>query len=344
MKSGKAPVNVLKRSVLRQLKNKRSEIANSAGLGADCAIFEPLPEGQMVTCVQEGVVELRCENDLAEAEREDPSVMPMRRIFQKCANNLAAAGAEPVAAELVIFLPESVEEPELKALMMEAEGTAAELNIQIIGGQTRISSAVRQPLATVTGYGIRKAEAGQAGARKKLAGQDIILTKWIGLEGTADLAARNQEKLLTRYPAYLVEEAAAFDRYYSILPEAATAVKSGGCTMHDASEGGVFAGLWEMAEGAGVGLTIDMKKLPLRQETVEVCEFCNVNPYELRSGGCLIIASPEGNAVVEALRAEGIPATIVGRFTDSNDRLILNEDETRYMDRPQRDEIYKEAE
>lgn len=138
-----------------------------------------------------------------------------------------------------------------------------------------------------------------------------------------------------------MEEAAAFDRYYSILPEAATAVKSGGCTMHDVSEGGVFAALWEMAEGAGVGLTIDMKKLPLRQETVEVCEFCNVNPYELRSGGSLIIASPEGTAVVEALAAEGIPAVIVGRFTDSNERLILNEDEVRYMDRPQRDEIYK---
>ena len=344
MKSGKVPVNVLKRSVLRQLKSKRSEIANSADLGADCAIFQPLSEGQMVTCVQEGVVELRCENDLAEAEREDLSVMPMRRLFQKCANNLATAGAEPVAAELVIFLPESVEEPELKALVAEAERAAAEINIQIIGGQTRVSSAVRQPIATVTGYGICKSEATQMDARKKLAGQDIIITKWIGLEGTADLATRNQEKLLARYPAYLVEEAAAFDRYYSILPEAATAVKSGGCTMHDASEGGIFAGLWEMAEGAGVGLTIDMKKLPLRQETVEVCEYCNVNPYELRSGGSLIIASPEGTAVVEALQAEGIPATIVGRFTDSNDRLILNEDETRYMDRPQRDEIYKEAE
>ena len=341
MNSGKVPVNVLKRSVLRQLKNKRSEIANSAGLGADCAIFEPFSEGQLVTCVQEGVVELCCENDLAEAEGEDPSVMPMRRFFQKCANNLATAGAEPVAAELVIFLPESVEEPELKALMSEAEGIAAELNIQIIGGQTRVSSAVRQPLATVTGYGIRKTGEVQMDVRKKLAGQDIIITKWIGLEGTADLAARNQEELLTRYPAYLVEEAAAFDRYYSILPEAATAVKSGGCTMHDISEGGVFAALWEMAEGAGVGLTIDMKKLPLRQETVEVCEFCNVNPYELRSGGSLIIASPEGTAVVEALAAEGIPAVIVGRFTDSNDRLILNEDEVRYMDRPQRDEIYK---
>ena len=356
MNSGKVPVNVLKRSVLRQLKNKRTEIANSAGLGADCAVFAPFSKGQLVTCVQEGVVELQCENDLAEAEREDLSVMPMRRIFQKCANNLAAAGAEPVAAELVIFLPETVEEPELKALMEEAEKAATDLNIQIIGGQTRVSSAVRQPIATATGYGIlSEAAVTQVSAGKNLAGQDIIITKWIGLEGTADLATRNRENLLERYPAYLVEEAAAFDRYYSILPEAAThlelykafpeigasAVKSGGCTMHDVSEGGVFAALWEMAEGAGVGLTIDMKKLPLRQETVEVCEFCNVNPYELRSGGSLIIASPEGTAVVEALAAEGIPAVIVGRFTDSNERLILNEDEVRYMDRPQRDEIYK---
>ena len=154
MNSGKVPVNVLKRSVLRQLKNKRTEIANSAGLGADCAVFAPFSKGQMVTCVQEGVVELQCENDLAEAEREDLSVMPMRRIFQKCANNLAAAGAEPVAAELVIFLPETVEEPELKALMEEAEKAATDLNIQIIGGQTRVSSAVRQPIAKATGYGI----------------------------------------------------------------------------------------------------------------------------------------------------------------------------------------------
>ena len=154
MNSGKVPVNVLKRSVLRQLKNKRTEIANSAGLGADCAVFAPFSERQLVTCVQEGVVELQCENDLAEAEREDLSVMPIRRIFQKCANNLAAAGAEPVAAELVIFLPETVDEPELKALMEEAERAATDLNIQIIGGQTRVSSAVRQPIATATGYGI----------------------------------------------------------------------------------------------------------------------------------------------------------------------------------------------
>ena len=163
MNSGKVPVNVLKRSVLRQLKNKRTEIADSAGLGADCAVFAPFSKGQMVTCVQEGVVELQCENDLAEAEREDLSVMPMRRIFQKCANNLAAAGAEPVAAELVIFLPETVEEPELKALMEEAEKAATDQSK--LCGKTAdcYGNGIRYPERSRSDAGIRREKAGGSG-------------------------------------------------------------------------------------------------------------------------------------------------------------------------------------
>jgi len=121
-------------------------------------------------------------------------------------------------------------------------------------------------------------------------------------------------------------------------------MKSGVCAMHDASEGGIFAALWEMAEGAGVGLTIDLKKLPIRQETVEVCEYLGVNPYELKSGGCLVMTTEDGVGLVNTLETEGIPAVIVGKITDSNDRIIRNEDEVRYMDRPKQDEIYKREE
>ena len=172
MNSGKVPVNVQKRSVLRQLKNKRTEIANSAGLGADCAVFAPFSEGQLVTCVQEGVVELQCENDLAEAEREDLSVMPMRRIFQKCVNNLAAAGAEPVAAELVIFLPETVEEPELKALMEEAESShRSEYPDHRRADQSKLcgktadcyGNGIRYPERSCSDAGIRREKSGGSG-------------------------------------------------------------------------------------------------------------------------------------------------------------------------------------
>lgn len=355
MKIGKMPENVLKRSVLRQIKIKSEEVVRGAGVGEDCAIFSFSGEAPLATCMQEAAVAVKTED--TGTGLPNPPFMTMDLLIQRCANNLAAGGARIRAVLTAFLLPEETEEAVIKTLMSEAEKKCSELNVCIAGGQTRVSREVKAPVAVVTGYGTsfesdsavwdrEKNTGGRAGSHihstgKARPGQDVVISKWIGLEGTAVLAKRSREKLLARYPAYFVEEAAGFDRWLSVIPEAATAIKSGVCAMHDASEGGIFGALWELAECAGVGLTIDLKKLPLRQETVEVCECCNVNPYELLSGGSLVMTSGDGPGLVAALEAEGIPAVIVGKVTDSNDRIILNEDEVRYMDRPKQDEIYR---
>ena len=347
--------NCLKRSVLRQLNTGRKEILCGAGVGEDCAIFSFSEEGNIVSCLQEASVAV---TDEALAQGTGEPVMTLPQLIQKCANNLAVKGAEPVAVMIALILPESLEEPELKSMMSAAKDICKKLSVDIAGGQTRVSAAVNMPVAVVTGYGkvvsedmqdcgevaqkCREIKAAANSIKAAKPGQDVVISKWIGLQGTALVAKRNRDSLVTRYPVYFVEEACGFDRYLSIIPEAATAVKSGVCAMHDASEGGIFATLWELAEGAGVGLTIDLKKLPLRQETVEVCEHCNVNPYELLSGGCLVMTAEDGQALVTALEEAGIPAVIVGKVTDSKDRILVNEDEIRYMDKPKQDEVYRE--
>lgn len=330
MRTGKVSDSVLKRSVLRQIHTKRQEVVNGAGVGEDCAIFASADA--FFTCVSEAAV----------AGKAD-----MARVLVKCVNNLATAGARPIAALITLILPEDAQEQLLKELMAAAEETCGGMQMQIAGGHTTVSSHVDCPIACVTAFGIPNEDLEQGktftglttrGARP---GQDIVLTKWIALEGTAILAHENRERLLQRYPAHLVEEAAGFDRYLSIVPEAAVAAKSGVRVMHDVSEGGILAALWELAESSGVGLTIDMRKIPIRQETVEVCELCEVNPYVLASGGCLILAADHGEALAEQLAREGIPAAVIGQFTDSHDRLILNADEKRYLDKPAQDEIFR---
>lgn len=166
------------------------------------------------------------------------------------------------------------------------------------------------------------------------ADQDIVVSKWIGLEGTARLAGENYDRLRKRFPARMIEEAAAFDRYLSVIPEAATAMKSGVCGIHAVSQGGFFAGLWEMADEAGVGLEADLRKIPVRQETIEICEVFGENPYELPSEGCLIMTAENGNALVEALLREGIPAVVIGRTTRGNDRVLYNEGRKSYLNKP----------
>ncbi len=330
MKIGKITGNALKRSVLKPITYKREEVIKGAAIGADCAFFA-VPEGFVMTsCVQAGIV----------ADATDLEMLIGRGV-----NNLAAGGAKPMAVMPGIFLPLTAEEVQLKEVVTKMHEICKAYGMQIAGGHTSVSAAVSQLTMTVTFYGLQKKEyaTGNSGFLKGAApGQDIVLSKWIGLEGTALLAKKHEKSLQTRYPSYLVEEAAGFGRFYSVLPEASVAAENGVCHMHDASEGGILAALWEMAEGAGTGLTIDLKKLPIRQETVEVCEHVGINPYELRSGGCLIMTSEDGEQLVRALEEAGIPAVMVGKLTDSRERLILNEDEVRYMDRPKVDEIYKD--
>lgn len=323
MRQGKISENVLKRSVLKKIKTHRDEVVSGAGIGKDCAILAFGEEETVlsVTPVTAPVTEL------------SSYAIPM------ALNNVAVSGAEPVGVMLSILLPEETEEAEFQRIMEQAEDVCSDLHVEIIGGHTEVTPAVAHPIMTVTGVG--KKEAARAGFPQGIkANQDIVVSKWIGLEGTARLAKEHKEELCSRYPVRMIEEAAAYDKYLSVIPEAATAMKSGVCGMHDVSRGGIFGALWEMASGAGVGLEIDLKKLPVKQETIEICEFFELNPYELLSGGCLIMVTEDGNGLVAALAREEIPAVIVGRTTDSNDRILYNEDEKRYLDMPKTDQIY----
>lgn len=331
MNVGRVMENAFKRSILRQIKTKRDEVVIGAGIGVDCAVFS-FENGNsqrgndtsvMLSCVQEG----------------NP---PVKNILYRCANILASRGAETVAVALSILMPVDAEEEMLRGIMAEAEQTCSSLGIQIAQAQSRVIQSKEGPFVTAAAYGrIGKAmdkyvrECGYYTTSNVSSGQDIVVSKWIGLEGTAIIAKHGGDEILAHYPEWLVETAAGFDKYLSTIPEAETAIKSGACALYNISERGIFAALWELAEGAGVGLTIDLKKIPIRQETVEICNFYNINPYELLSGGSLLITCNDGAALTAALEAEGIPAAIIGKITDSNDRLIINEDEKRYLDRPQ---------
>ena len=306
MKIGKVQESVLKRSVLRQLKTRRGEIILGAGLGEDCAILAP-GEGEIILLSSDPITGTG--KDMA------------RYGIHASANDIAASGGEPTAVLLTILLPPSCEEKELRELMAQAEETCASLHIQIAGGHTEVTDAVNRMVLTVTAVGKAAAGTAVATGTAKPDG-DLVVTKWIALEGTSIAAKEKEEQLRTRFPGFLVEEAMAFDRYLSIIPEAAVAGKSGVWAMTDVTEGGIFGALWEMAESSGVGLEIDLKKLPIRQETVEICNFLDWNPYELISGGSLLIAA-------------------VGRTTRGKDRIVKNGEEKRFLEPAKPDELYQ---
>ena len=325
MKIGKVPENVLKRSVMKQLHYKRDEVILGPGIGEDCAALA-LAEDEILVMSTDPITGTA--KDIG------------KLAIQITANDLASAGAEPIGVMLTILLPDGTREIALKRIMEQMECACREAKMQILGGHTEVTAVVNQPVVNVAG--VAKAKKGSlistAGAR---AGMDIVVSKWVGIEGTMIFAKEKEAELKEHFPADFVDTAIGFDRYLSVVPEAAVATQSSVAAMHDVTEGGIFGALWEMAEASGVGLEIDLKKIPIRQETVEICEYFDVNPYGLISSGMMLMASADGNALVLALQEAGIPATVIGKATEGNDRVIIRDEERRFLEPPKTDELYK---
>lgn len=325
MKIGKVPENVLKRSVMKQLHYKRDEVILGPGIGEDCAALA-LAEDEILVMSTDPITGTA--KDIG------------KLAIQITANDLASAGAEPIGVMLTILLPDGTREIALKRIMEQMECACREAKMQILGGHTEVTAVVNQPVVNVAG--VAKAKKGSlistAGAR---AGMDIVVSKWVGIEGTMIFAKEKEDELKEHFPADFVDTAIGFDRYLSVVPEAAVATQSSVAAMHDVTEGGLFGALWEMAEASGVGLEIDLKKIPIRQETVEICEYFDVNPYGLISSGMMLMAAADGNALVLALQEAGIPATVIGKATEGNDRVIIRDEERRFLEPPKTDELYK---
>lgn len=325
MKIGKIPETVLKRSVFKQIHHRRDEILVRPGVGEDCAILELQPDEVIVMST-------------------DPITGTVNEIgtfaVHITANDIASSGAEPIGILLTIILPDNASELDLKAIMQDVEKVCKELDMEVMGGHTEVSKAVNQPIVSVTGVGkIKKSEMLKTAGL--VPGQELVLTKWAGLEGTAIIARDKEEVLKERFHQDFIDRAKSLFEDLSVVKDARIAKRVGVSSMHDVTEGGIFGALWEVAAASGVGIEVDLKKIPIKQETIEICEVFDINPYMLMSSGCMLISTDRGNALVDALKKEGIASAIIGKVMEGNDRIIINEDERRYLEPPKADELYK---
>ena len=172
-------------------------------------------------------------------------------------------------------------------------------------------------------------------------GDFIVATKWIGIEGALEIINHKRDELIKRFSPSFMEYFKDYEASLSIDKESGAGdsfmIKETVCV----SEGGIFKAFGELAKIAGRGLEVDIKKIPVRQEVIEICNFFDISPYEMKSKGMVLMVLAEPEALVDYLREEGIPATVIGKIRNDNDKLILNGDAVRYLDKIKQDSVYK---
>lgn len=323
MKEGKIPSELLRELVFDNIKVKHEDVILRPEIGEDCTAIEfgdfaCVLSTDPITGAEKGIGALA--------------------VHISC-NDVASSGVRPLALLMTIMAPPATTEEDIRTIMKDAGEAAAQLNVEIAGGHTEITSAVNKVIVSTTAIGkiIKHKLVKTAGAK---IGDAVIMTKFAGLEGTAILAKDRESYLKDYLTSEQLQSAIALSKQISVVKEGVLAGEFGVNSMHDVTEGGILGAVWEVAESSNTGVEISLDDIPVLEETKRICEVYKLNPYRLISSGSMIITCSNGEALLELFRTEGIPAAIIGKIIEK-DRIILENGEKRELEPPGPDELFK---
>jgi len=334
MRMGKLPETILKRSVLKQIRTEQNPIEKNAGVGCDAGICVIHGNPQNIAATN-AVIEGTSHADLYFG-------------VYRAVNGLWAAGFVPKWMTVTLMLPEDFSEQQLRACMKELNECCKECQVEVIGGHTQTMAALTTPLVNlhVMGKPYRVGFPLQSTHHKVQAGDAIVMSKYLAFDATAKWTEEHAEELEKRFYKRFLSEAndLAYAKLENGTPvasveiEAKVAMDADVVAMHDIGQGGIFAALWELGERELCGIDVQLKLIPVCQETIELCEFFGKNPYHMKSCGALLMVAHDGEALIRELKAGGLAAVIVGHVTEKKEKVIRNGEEIRYMDLPKADE------
>ena len=242
------------------------------------------------------------------------------------ASDIAVMGVKPRYMTYTLLMPPETSDGDFREVVESIHKTALELEITIVGGHTGYYPGFAAPtIGGITVFAV--AEKGSyvtpAGA---IQGDDVILSKGPAIETAGILSVLREKELLERYPSSLVEKAKDLCKQMTVVKDSLVAMKAGGITaMHDATEGGVIGGLFEIANASNVGMDIDETKFVYPEEVRMVCEAFDIDPVSaIAEGSLLITARPTHSAkVIQRLKRKGINASVIGRVIKNSQKRIM---------------------
>jgi len=249
------------------------------------------------------------------------------------ASDVATSGLPPTYLTIDLNLPLSMTEEELTVVWKTIDEECKKMGMAIVCGHTARYDNCYYPMvggATVLAVGDLDKYVSPKFARR---GDKIIITKGPAVEACGIFATMFPKLLTREFGEDFARRAENLFYKMSVVEDAMTAVKigvrdEGVSAMHDATECGIWGGLYEIAQASGLGVRVEKERIVLEDCVNEICEFFKIDPYKSISEGTLIITCREHKAekVVELLRTKEIKSSIVGELVDQKFGMNLIED------------------
>jgi hydrogenase maturation factor len=328
-RTGKIPTDVLVRSVFRYKGARDHSVILGSSVGEDAALVSLGKEVLVLT------------TDPVTGTTSDIGWLAVH----VNANDVACRGAKPRWFLCDLLLPERSNAALVDLIMKEIDSAARGIGVAVVGGHSEVTPGLKRPI--VIGYMVGVVSRGRyVTSHAARTGDQIIMTKTVGIEGTAVLANDFGRMLRPKIGLKSLKKAKSLRGLISVVDDALLAVEAGGVrAMHDPTEGGLLQGVWELAEASKVGVVIYESRIAIRPETRQVCSAMRVDPLRLMSSGCLLIAADrrKSSKILRRLRKNGIPANLIGTVTSRNEgmRLVKTVGDAKAIKPSERDELYR---
>lgn len=248
------------------------------------------------------------------------------------ASDAVTCGLKPRFLSIDLNFPMEMTKEQLEIVWNTMHRECERLGISVICGHTARYENCHYPMvggATIIGIGEMNE---YVTPRMVRAGDKIIITKGPAIEATGIFAAMFPQLIEKEFGHDFSEKAQQIFYQMSVVEDAMTAVSVGvrenGITaMHDATECGVWGGLYELAQAAGLGVRVEKEQIVVEDCITEICSYFGIDPYASISEGTLIIACREHKAqeVVKALSRKNIKSSIVGELIEPGKGMVLVE-------------------
>ena len=322
MKEGKLDFDDLRSIIFNNKTIKRNEVKVRNDVGEDCSVIdfgdcEGIFSTDPITGANENVGKLA--------------------VHINC-NDIASSGGEPIGILVTILAPTSSSIEEINTVMHEIDEEAAKIGVEIIGGHTEVTSAVNKMVISVTVIGKNKKGKSIKTAGAKV-GDDIIVTKTVGLEGTFILINDYEERVKKVLSKEEIELGKKLIDKISVLEEGKIGGEFDANSMHDITEGGLLGGLFEVAMASNKGFKIYKDKIPMLDITKKVCKEFQIDPLRLISSGSMLITTGNGEELIKKLNESGIEASIIGTVYE-NGGILVDDNKEINVEPPKRDELF----
>jgi hydrogenase expression/formation protein HypE len=236
-------------------------------------------------------------------------------------NDLAMAGARPVALVAAFIIEEGLDSEVLRAEVRAMGAAAQRAGIEIVAGDTKVVERGKADgmYITTTGLG-RRVEGAVLKADSLAPGDRILCSGVIGNHGTAIMLARGELDL----DADVESDTAPL---WPLAEALIGAVGEGLKVMRDPTRGGVATVLNELAAAANVGITLEEEAVPVQDTVKGACEILGIDPmYVANEGVLLAVLAPEmADIALETVRSVpgGERAALVGAVAEEPAGMVL---------------------